>query len=79
MEIEPKVERNSIISEQPHIGIFGEQHVCYDAVIEDICCKASEEDLNTVTLFQAELRHRFLSVIVKTVVNAPPAKKRRRK
>ena len=40
LEMELEVERNSIISEQPHIGILGEQYICCDNVIEDICSRA---------------------------------------
>ena len=80
LEIDLKLERSSIISEQPHACIFGEQYVCCDAVIEEICCRASYITcVDDMTLLRPELRHRFYSVVVKNVVNAPPAKKRRQR
>ena len=65
MEIDLKLERSSVISEQPHARIFSEQYVCCDAVIEDICCRASYiscvDDMSSITLLRPELRHRFYS------------------
>ena len=83
LELELKEERNSVMAERPHMRLLGPQYMCCDAVIRDICSRASSitcvDDLNSITLLRTELRPRFYDVVCRTVGSAPPAKKRRKK
>lgn len=78
-----KREREAVIVEKPHYRVLGAQYVCCDAVIRELCSRANYvtcvDDLDSVALLRAELKTRFCNVVLKTVANAPPAKRRRRR
>ena len=81
-ELEAKLhqERSQFLNEKPCYHIFGPQCICCDSVIKDLCSKAKYiadiEDLSSVKLLRPELQSRFFDVIMSTVGNEPPAKRR---
>ena len=76
-------ERYRYIQDHPAFLFLGEEAVCPNCVIEDICTESrfikTKEDMSSIYGIHSELSDKFLNVILDVLSSSPASSKRRRK
>ena len=76
-------ERRRYVQDHPAFLFLGEEAVCPDCVIEDICTESrfikTKEDMSSIYGIHSELSDKFLNVILDVLSNSSASNKRRRK
>jgi hypothetical protein len=75
-------ERRRYIQDHPAFFFLGEEVVCPNCVIEDICKESkfikTKEDMSSIYGIRPELSDKFLNVILDVLSSSPASNKRRR-
>ena len=76
-------ERRRYVQDHPAFLFLGEEAVCPDYVIQDVCTESrfikTKEDISSIYGIRSELSDKFLNVVLDVLSNSPASNNRRRK
>ena len=75
--------RDSVIAENPTLGMVGSTLVCPDVTIDELCVQAKfiskEDDLDILFGIRTIFRNKFFNIIMDVASTLPPSPKKRRR